>query len=64
MIDTVRRGWQAVSWYVGSVMGDRDYARYLEHAARTHPDRPPLSEREYWRHRYAEQDRNPGARCC
>ncbi|NED69061.1 YbdD/YjiX family protein, partial [Streptomyces sp. SID10244] len=41
-----------------------DYARYLEHAARTHPDRPPLSEREYWRHRYAEQDRNPGARCC
>ncbi|WP_343287162.1 YbdD/YjiX family protein [Gordonia sp. SID5947] len=64
MIATVRRGWAAVSWYVGSVMGDRDYMRYLEHTARTHPDQPPLSEREYWRRRYSDQDRNPGARCC
>ncbi|MDL9947586.1 YbdD/YjiX family protein [Gordonia sp. ABSL11-1] len=64
MIDGLRRGAAALSWYVGSVMGDRDYARYVEHRERTHPGEPVLSEREYWRNRYAEQDRNPGARCC
>ncbi|AZG48698.1 YbdD/YjiX family protein [Gordonia insulae] len=64
MIETLRRGAAAVSWYVGSVMGDRDYRRYVDHTARIHPGEPVLSEREYWRRRYAEQDRNPGARCC
>ncbi|ROZ93771.1 YbdD/YjiX family protein [Gordonia sp. OPL2] len=64
MIDGLRRGVAAVSWYVGSVMGDHDYRRYVEHRARTHPGEPMLSERDYWRNRYADQDRNPGARCC
>ena len=60
----IRRGLTAISWYVGSVMGDRDYRRYVDHTSRIHPDEPILTEREYWRHRYAEQDRHPGARCC
>ncbi|HEY5877358.1 MAG TPA: YbdD/YjiX family protein, partial [Nakamurella sp.] len=45
-------------------LGDTAYARYVEHLGRHHPDAPVPSEREYWRQRYAEQDANPGARCC
>ncbi|MCV7191322.1 YbdD/YjiX family protein [Mycolicibacterium brumae] len=51
-------------WYVASLMGDNHYRRYLEHHARTHPGEPVLSERDYWRSRYAAADANPGARCC
>ena len=57
-------GTRAVSWYVTTLLGDRDYARYVEHLARAHPGRPAVSEREYWRSRFAEQDARPGARCC
>ncbi|AHD22595.1 hypothetical protein Y013_19165 [Rhodococcus pyridinivorans SB3094] len=45
-------------------MGDHDYARYVELHRRQHPDRPPLSERDYWRERHAAADANPGSRCC
>ncbi|MDR7329187.1 uncharacterized short protein YbdD (DUF466 family) [Corynebacterium guangdongense] len=51
-------------WYVGELMGDHAYARYVEHLRRHHPDAEVPTEREYWRARYAEQDANPGARCC
>lgn len=53
-----------IRWYVSSLMGDNHYNRYLEHQRRTHPDEQVLSEREYWRMRYAAADANPGARCC
>ena len=58
------RGWRNLRWWVGSVLGDTAYARYVEHLRRLHPDAPVPTEREYWRQRYAEQDANPGARCC
>jgi uncharacterized short protein YbdD (DUF466 family) len=59
------RGWRAVAWYVRDLMGDNAYRVYLEHHHRHHgPDHPPLTEREFWRQRMDEQDRNPGARCC
>lgn len=64
MIEHLHRGWRALTWFVGSVMGDRDYGRYLDHHAVHHPGEEPLSESAYWRARYAEQDANPGARCC
>lgn len=53
-----------IRWYVTSLMGDNAYATYLAHQRRTHPDAPPLSERQFWRQRMDDQDRNPGARCC
>ncbi|GIG19348.1 hypothetical protein Cch01nite_00720 [Cellulomonas chitinilytica] len=53
-----------VRWYTATLLGDRDYARYVEHLARVHPGADPVSEREYWRVRHAEQDAHPGARCC
>jgi uncharacterized short protein YbdD (DUF466 family) len=33
---------------VRQVVGAPDYARYLEHHAARHPDRAPLSPREYY----------------
>lgn len=50
--------------YVGDLMGDTHYRRYVEHRRRTHPGEPVLSERYYWRMRHAAADANPGARCC
>ncbi|MGW6336996.1 YbdD/YjiX family protein [Nocardia rhamnosiphila] len=55
---------RAVFRYLDSVVGGQDYQRYLAHMRRVHPDRPVASERDYWRERYADAERNPGARCC
>jgi uncharacterized short protein YbdD (DUF466 family) len=60
----VRRWCGAIGWYVGSVMGDRDYRHYVEHLRRCHPDAAIPSERDFWRQRYAEMDADPGSRCC
>nr|WP_305800484.1 YbdD/YjiX family protein [Mycolicibacterium sp. GF69] len=53
-----------VTDFVGDLMGDTHYRRYVEHRLRTHPGEPVLSEREYWRMRHAAADANPSARCC
>ncbi|MGJ0120467.1 YbdD/YjiX family protein [Williamsia sp. MIQD14] len=50
--------------YIGAVMGDHDYRRYVAHHSARHPDTPPLSERAYWRMRHDEQEANPQGRCC
>lgn len=60
----LRRGAKAFGWYVGSIMGDNHYQRYVTHHSRRHPGVPPLSEGEYWRMRYRNQDANPQGRCC
>ncbi|MGW8568082.1 YbdD/YjiX family protein [Isoptericola sp. NPDC055881] len=57
-------GWAGLRWYVRQVMGDDAYRTYVAHERSAHPDREPLSERAFWREHYAEQDRNPGSRCC
>ncbi|MFZ0834270.1 MAG: YbdD/YjiX family protein [Mycobacterium sp.] len=53
-----------IRWYVGTLMGDRHYQRYLEHRRQVHPGEPVLTEREYWKMRHAGAESNPGARCC
>jgi uncharacterized short protein YbdD (DUF466 family) len=61
----VRRTTGAIVWYVQDLMGDNSYQSYLEHHRSHHgPERQPLSERQFWRQRMDDQDRNPGARCC
>nr|WP_308165464.1 YbdD/YjiX family protein [Nocardia noduli] len=55
---------KAVLWWVDSVLGGQDYRRYVEHLRRNHPGREIPTERDYWRDRYAEADRNPQNRCC
>lgn len=64
MIGAVRHACGRLAWYVGSVMGDRDYRRYLEHHAAQGGTEPPMSEREYWRDRWAHADAHPEGRCC
>ena len=63
-LTTLTGAWRGLRWWVGSVLGDTAYARYVEHLSRSHPDATVPTEREFWRQRYAEQDANPGARCC
>lgn len=56
-------GW---SWgsFIGDLMGDTHYRRYVDHRRRTHPGEPVLSERDYWRMRHAATETNPNPRCC
>ncbi|MFC7623158.1 YbdD/YjiX family protein [Microlunatus sp. GCM10028923] len=60
----VGRVWRALRWYVTSVMGDNAYQVYLDHQRQHHPEAPALSEREFWRARTDDQERNPQGRCC
>jgi uncharacterized short protein YbdD (DUF466 family) len=45
-------------------MGDDAYATYAAHQRALHPGGVVMTEREFWRVRHAEQDANPGSRCC
>ncbi|GAA1722485.1 hypothetical protein GCM10009809_17730 [Isoptericola hypogeus] len=60
----IARAAASARWYVRQVMGDDAYRTYLAHERSAHPGREPLGERQFWREHYAEQDRNPGSRCC
>ncbi len=55
---------RGIRWYMTTLMGDTAYETYVAHHRRHHPDEEPLTERQFWRQRMDEQDRNPGARCC
>ncbi|MFF0911809.1 YbdD/YjiX family protein [Microbacterium enclense] len=55
---------RGLRWYVTTLMGDRAYDVYVAHHRAHHPDEPPVTERQFWRQRTDEQERNPGARCC
>nr|WP_026209350.1 YbdD/YjiX family protein [Corynebacterium caspium] len=50
--------------YMGAMMGGNSYAVYCRHLQENHPEKDIPTEAEFWRERWAEQDRNPGARCC
>ncbi|ULE33277.1 YbdD/YjiX family protein [Mycobacterium sp. IDR2000157661] len=50
--------------FVGDLMGDTHYRRYVDHRLRTHPGEPVLTEGEYWRMRHAAAEADPQARCC
>jgi len=55
---------RGIRWYVTTLMGDRAYDVYVTHHRVHHPGEVPLTERQFWRQRAAEQDAHPGARCC
>ncbi|WP_083984341.1 YbdD/YjiX family protein [Corynebacterium epidermidicanis] len=55
---------KAVWWWLGELVGEREYEKYVAHLRARHPGHPIPSEREYFRQRFAEKDANPGARCC
>lgn len=64
MLDLVLRTGRGIRWYMTTLMGDTAYATYVAHQRRVHPDEEPMSERQFWRQKMDDQDRNPGARCC
>lgn len=46
------------------ILGSDAYEAYLRHHRVTGCSHPPLTEREFWRERYAAQDASPEGRCC
>jgi uncharacterized short protein YbdD (DUF466 family) len=46
------------------VIGVPDYAAYLAHVTRMHPDRVPLSRDAFVRDVLARRYERPGSRCC
>lgn len=46
------------------ILGSDAYDNYLAHHRVAGGAQPPLSEREFWREKYAAQDRSPEGRCC
>lgn len=55
---------RSIRWYVGELMGDHDYQKYVAHLKQYHPAHPVPTEKEYWVARWAAQGANPGGRCC
>ena len=67
IVSAVAKVWQLMrscSVYIGDVMGERDYEKYVTYLQQHHPCAPIPTEREYWRMRWAEQELNPKGRCC
>ncbi|MEX2182098.1 MAG: YbdD/YjiX family protein [Gemmatimonadaceae bacterium] len=46
------------------IIGAPDYAAYLAHVRCHHPERVPLTEREFLAERLSARYDRPGARCC
>ena len=59
LIKPFRYAWE----YLREISGENAYDRYLQAHAATHPDKPPLSRGEFYRHRQDEKYNNPGSRC-
>lgn len=50
--------------FARGILGSDAYDKYLAHHRVSGCQAPPMTEREFWRHKYAEQDRSPEGRCC
>lgn len=46
------------------IMGVPDYAVYVDHMSRHHPECTPLDPRAFERERLADRYNRPGSRCC
>ena len=53
-----------IRWYIGALMGDGHYRRYLDYRNRAHPGEPVLSEAEYWRMRHSMAETGVTPHCC
>jgi uncharacterized short protein YbdD (DUF466 family) len=54
---------RAIWEYLKEISGENAYDRYLQAHLATHPDKPPMSRAEFYRHRQDEKYSNPGSRC-
>ncbi len=62
-LDSLLRPFRYAWEYLKEISGENAYDRYLQVHAATHPDKPPLSRGEFYRHRQDEKYNNPGSRC-
>ncbi len=46
------------------IIGAPDYAAYCTHVRTHHPERTPMSEREFVNERLSARYERPGSRCC
>ncbi len=56
--------WKEFRRFARGVLGSDAYDKYVHHHRITGCTHPLMTEREFWRAKYREQDENPGARCC
>ena len=63
-MQTLGKTLSTARWYWRGVTGADAYERYVYHLRRTHPGAPIPTERDFWRQKYADQERNPTSRCC
>lgn len=56
--------WHGARRFVRGILGSDAYDKYLTHHRVTGCAHEPMSEREFWRAKYADEDRNPRGRCC
>ncbi|MTB71229.1 putative selenoprotein [Arsenicicoccus sp. MKL-02] len=63
-MQTLGKTLSAARWYWRGVTGADAYERYVDHLRRTHPGAPIPTERDFWRQKYADQERHPTSRCC
>lgn len=49
---------------VRRIIGAPDYAAYVAHVRACHPEREPLSEKEFINERLNARYERPGSRCC
>lgn len=61
---TIGRALRELRWFVNGVTGADAYERYCTHLRAVHPEEQPPSERDFWRLKWADEERNPTGRCC
>ena len=60
----VRESLRRAAVVVRRIVGVPDYERYVAHVQACHPERPPLSRRDFERERIENKYNKPGNRCC
>lgn len=58
------RGWARIAATIRTIIGAPDYAAYVAHVRAHHPEREPMSEREFVAERLKARYEQPGSRCC
>ena len=61
---TLARTWKNLRWFFRGITGADAYDKYLAHQQATHPGEPVLGEREFWKEKWEDAERNPKTRCC
>ena len=64
VLASARRTIGALRWYWRGVTGADAYERYVAYLQRTCPDALVPSQKQFWRDKYEDMERNPKARCC